>query len=180
MQQSELEVNLYGHSDPARRIRRGLCDAQQGIRLRYDINRQFAPYVGLIWTRRFAQATGASPPDPMASDDHGSLRGRHSFLVFSAWSWVSSPAAFLSGRRQPAFANKRLARRHPDPSGVHLVRCSKGKSIKVSIKHPLVQFVLASMMLALMAVADTGALICCGRYNVGTDASHSRLVTSLL
>ena len=79
----------------------------------------------------------------------------------------------------PFRPHKRSARRHPDPSRVHLVRCRKGKSIKVSIKHPLVQFVLAGMMLALMVVADTGALICSGRYNIGADASHSRLVTSL-
>ncbi len=51
--QPEFEVNLYGQSDPARRIGSGLSDAQLGLRLRYEINRQFAPYVGVVWTNRF-------------------------------------------------------------------------------------------------------------------------------
>ncbi|TAM64237.1 MAG: copper resistance protein B [Rhodanobacter sp.] len=51
--QPELEVNLHGQADPARRIGRGLADAQMGLRLRYEIRRQFAPYIGVVWTRRF-------------------------------------------------------------------------------------------------------------------------------
>ena len=51
--QPELEVNLHGKADPARRIGRGLADAQMGLRLRYEIRRQFAPYIGVVWTRRF-------------------------------------------------------------------------------------------------------------------------------
>jgi copper resistance protein B len=59
--QPELEVNLYGQSDPARRVRSGLSDAQLGLRLRYEITRQFAPYVGLVWTHRFAHAADLLP-----------------------------------------------------------------------------------------------------------------------
>lgn len=51
--QPEFETNLYGRSDPARRLGSGLSDADLGIRLRYEIRRQFAPYVGVVWTRRF-------------------------------------------------------------------------------------------------------------------------------
>jgi copper resistance protein B len=64
--QPALEVNFYGQSDPARRIRSGLSDAQLGLRLRYEITRQFAPYVGLAWTRRFAHAGNFPPDDPSA------------------------------------------------------------------------------------------------------------------
>lgn len=51
--QPELEVNLYGRTDPQRRLGRGLSDASLGLRLRYEIRRQFAPYLGAVWTQRF-------------------------------------------------------------------------------------------------------------------------------
>ncbi|MFC5437772.1 copper resistance protein B [Rhodanobacter umsongensis] len=50
----ELEVNLHGKSDPARGVGSGLADAKLGLRLRYEIRREFAPYIGVVWTRRFA------------------------------------------------------------------------------------------------------------------------------
>lgn len=50
--QPEVEINLYGEDDPARRIGSGVSDVQLGLRLRYEITRQFAPYIGLNWIRR--------------------------------------------------------------------------------------------------------------------------------
>ncbi|TPG51047.1 copper resistance protein B [Rhodanobacter glycinis] len=50
----ELEVNLHGKSDAARGIGSGLTDAKLGLRLRYEVRREFAPYIGVVWTRRFA------------------------------------------------------------------------------------------------------------------------------
>lgn len=49
----EFEANLYGKNDPQRRLGSGLSDADFGLRLRYEIRRQFAPYLGVAWTRRF-------------------------------------------------------------------------------------------------------------------------------
>lgn len=51
--QPEFEANAYGRSDPARRLGSGLSDASLGLRLRYEFHRQFAPYVGVVWERRF-------------------------------------------------------------------------------------------------------------------------------
>lgn len=59
--QPELEVNVYGQADASRRERSGLSDAQLGLRLRYEISRQFAPYVGLVWSHRFARDDSALP-----------------------------------------------------------------------------------------------------------------------
>lgn len=65
----ELEVNLYGKDDPARGIGSGLSDLQLGLRLRYEIRRQFAPYIGVDWVRRvgasadYARADGAHTLD---------------------------------------------------------------------------------------------------------------------
>lgn len=50
--QPEVEVNLSGKNDPQRRIGSGVSDLQFGLRLRYEIRRQFAPYIGVNWVRR--------------------------------------------------------------------------------------------------------------------------------
>jgi copper resistance protein B len=45
-------------------VGRGIDDVQLGLRLRYEIRRQFAPYVGVEWVRKvgdtadFARAKG--------------------------------------------------------------------------------------------------------------------------
>jgi len=51
--QPELEFNLYGKSDPERGIGSGFSDAQLALRLRYEIRREVAPYVGVAWVRHF-------------------------------------------------------------------------------------------------------------------------------
>ena len=45
--QPRLEANLYGKSDPAVGVGSGLSNGTIGVRLRYEINRQFAPYIGV-------------------------------------------------------------------------------------------------------------------------------------
>jgi copper resistance protein B len=47
------EANLYGRSDPKQQIGSGLSDLEVSIRLRYEVRREFAPYLGLVWLRRF-------------------------------------------------------------------------------------------------------------------------------
>jgi copper resistance protein B len=49
--QPELEVNAYGKDDPERQIGAGVSNLQLGLRLRYEIRREFAPYVGVVWQR---------------------------------------------------------------------------------------------------------------------------------
>jgi copper resistance protein B len=49
----QLEGNLYSRADPQRGTGTGLSDIEFGLRLRYEIRRQFAPYVGVTWNRRF-------------------------------------------------------------------------------------------------------------------------------
>jgi len=50
--QSRVEANLYARDDAARGIDAGQASTALGLRLRYEITRQFAPYVGLEreWT----------------------------------------------------------------------------------------------------------------------------------
>ena len=48
-----VEVDLHGKSDPGRGIGAGLSSAEAGLRLRYEVRREFAPYVGVVWSSRF-------------------------------------------------------------------------------------------------------------------------------
>lgn len=53
--QPEAEANLYGKDDPARMIGSGLSDLDAGLRLRYEITRKFAPYVGVTYEQKFGR-----------------------------------------------------------------------------------------------------------------------------
>jgi copper resistance protein B len=50
--QPRAELNFSGSADEQREVRSGLNDIELGLRLRYEIRREFAPYVGVNWTRR--------------------------------------------------------------------------------------------------------------------------------
>ncbi len=49
----KIEANLFGKDDPEREIGSGLSSITTGLRLRYEINRQFAPYIGVEWKNMF-------------------------------------------------------------------------------------------------------------------------------
>lgn len=51
--QPKAELQLYGKDDPANGIGSGFSDAEVGLRLRYEIRREFAPYFGVVWSRKF-------------------------------------------------------------------------------------------------------------------------------
>ena len=51
--QPVLELELRGQDDPVRGIGSGLSSAEAGLRLRYEITRRFAPYLGVVHERTF-------------------------------------------------------------------------------------------------------------------------------
>ena len=51
--QPRVELNLAAQDMPGSRIGAGLSTAELGLRLRYEIRRELAPYVGLSWERRY-------------------------------------------------------------------------------------------------------------------------------
>jgi copper resistance protein B len=65
--QPRVEFNLSAQDVPEIRIGSGLTDAELGLRLRYEISRQFAPYIGVSYeaktgrTADFARADGKDP-----------------------------------------------------------------------------------------------------------------------
>lgn len=62
--QPTAEINIYGRNDAIRGIGAGLSSTSLGLRLRYELDRQFAPYIGVNWDRsygntaRFAEQEG--------------------------------------------------------------------------------------------------------------------------
>jgi copper resistance protein B len=65
--QPRVEFNLSAQDVPENRIGSGLVDAELGLRLRYEITRQFAPYIGVSYeaktgrTADYARADGEDP-----------------------------------------------------------------------------------------------------------------------
>ncbi|MFP0195836.1 copper resistance protein B [Pseudomonas sp. PHC1] len=51
--QPTAELNVYGKNDPQRGIGSGLSNTEVGLRLRYEIRREFAPYIGVTWNRSY-------------------------------------------------------------------------------------------------------------------------------
>lgn len=51
--QPRAELNFAAQDVPENRIGSGLSNAELGLRLRYEFRREFAPYVGVSWDRRF-------------------------------------------------------------------------------------------------------------------------------
>nr|AAF32270.1 CopB [Aeromonas veronii bv. sobria] len=47
--QPQVSVNIYSKDDSDMSVGRGVSDLSAGLRLRYEINRQFAPYIGVEW-----------------------------------------------------------------------------------------------------------------------------------
>jgi copper resistance protein B len=53
--QPQIELNVYSKADPTSLIGNGFSDIDTGLRLRYEIDRKFAPYVGVVYQGKFGQ-----------------------------------------------------------------------------------------------------------------------------
>ncbi len=51
----EIEASAYGRNDPERGIGSGLSKGSLSLRLRYEVTRQFAPYIGVSFDRKFGR-----------------------------------------------------------------------------------------------------------------------------
>jgi copper resistance protein B len=64
-----FEANFYGKDDVERGLGTGLSDASLALRLRYEIHRELAPYIGVEWideysgTEDLTRAAGGDPSD---------------------------------------------------------------------------------------------------------------------
>lgn len=64
--QPTAEVNFYTRNDPERSVGAGLANTEAGVRLRYEIVPEFAPYIGVTWSSTYgntADYTGEEGED---------------------------------------------------------------------------------------------------------------------
>jgi copper resistance protein B len=70
IEQPQIEMNFYSKNDPSRGVGSGLSEIDTGLRIRYEISRKFAPYIGFAYTGTFGQTAtftreeGGNPNDP--------------------------------------------------------------------------------------------------------------------
>ncbi|MBB1177699.1 copper resistance protein B [Pseudomonas sp. FW305-3-2-15-E-TSA4] len=67
--QPRAEVVLSAEDIPELRIGSGLTSLQIGARLRYEFRKEFAPYVGLEWTKSFGNTADFLEADGRSSED---------------------------------------------------------------------------------------------------------------
>ena len=77
--QPQVELNLYSKADPARLVGAGFSDIDTGLRLRYEITRNFAPYLGVVYEGKFGQTASFAR---QAGESTGDFR-----FVLSARVW---------------------------------------------------------------------------------------------
>jgi copper resistance protein B len=66
-----LEANFFGRNDAGREQGAGLAESEVGVRLRYEISRGFAPYVGVSFNRLHGQRAEMARDD---AEDIGQTR----------------------------------------------------------------------------------------------------------
>ncbi len=67
--QPNIEINVYGKNDEDKGIGSGLSEIEAGLRLRYEIKREFAPYVGISWHRKYGKTADYARAEGAETDD---------------------------------------------------------------------------------------------------------------
>jgi len=67
--QPKAEVNAYGKRDRARALGSGVSDLELGARLRYEVRRELAPYIGIDWSRMFGTTADLARADGRDAHD---------------------------------------------------------------------------------------------------------------
>jgi copper resistance protein B len=68
--QPQFELNIYSKTNRSRGVGSGISELDAGLRIRYELNRKFAPYIGFAYTGDYGQTAtftreeGGNPEDP--------------------------------------------------------------------------------------------------------------------
>lgn len=65
----EIELNLFGKNDPETGNGSGLSDLEAGLRLHYGMRREFAPYIGMHWSRLFGNTSDYAREEGESTED---------------------------------------------------------------------------------------------------------------
>ncbi|MBM3488429.1 MAG: copper resistance protein B [Alphaproteobacteria bacterium] len=66
--QPRIEANFAAQSVPTLAIGAGLVDVELGFRVRYEIRRELAPYVGVVWARKIGETARLARRDGEDAD----------------------------------------------------------------------------------------------------------------
>ena len=65
----ELVVNMHSEDDVSTGVGSGVSDLELGLRLRYEVRREFAPYIGVNWTKLFGNTADFAREEGEDTDD---------------------------------------------------------------------------------------------------------------
>lgn len=73
--QPSAEMNFYGRDDSEAGWGRGWASTELGLRLRYELHRKFAPYIGVEWSRLQGRTADMARADGRAVEDGRAVAG---------------------------------------------------------------------------------------------------------
>lgn len=75
----EVEFNFFGEDDEETGAGSGLSNSEVGLRLAYEIRREFAPYIGVSWENKYSNTAD------FAEDEGESTNDAQFVIGFSTW-----------------------------------------------------------------------------------------------
>ncbi len=75
-----LESNLYSQADPTRGVGKGLADLTLGLRLAYEVKREFAPYLGYQWSGLFGDTADQAEAGGEETSESAWVVGIHAWF----------------------------------------------------------------------------------------------------
>jgi copper resistance protein B len=69
--QPHVELNFFGQYDKDRGRGAGLSNVGAGLRLRYEIRREFAPYIGVEWGKKYGETEDLAKAERQSSRTRG-------------------------------------------------------------------------------------------------------------
>jgi copper resistance protein B len=75
----EFELNIFGEDDQETGASSGLSNSEVGLRLAYEIRREFSPYIGVNWENKYGTTAN------FAEDEGGTTNDTQFVIGFSAW-----------------------------------------------------------------------------------------------
>ncbi|MFT5888511.1 MAG: copper resistance protein B [Zhongshania sp.] len=75
----ELETTVYGRNEPKYEQGSGLASLDAGLRLRYEIRRELAPYIGVNWSKKYGNTAD------IARSNNGDIESLQWVAGLRAW-----------------------------------------------------------------------------------------------
>lgn len=65
----EAEINAFAQNDEDVGVGSGISNTEVGLRLRYEIRREFAPYIGVVWHKKYGNTADYAEAEGETTDD---------------------------------------------------------------------------------------------------------------